>query len=163
VEDTSSYGQSYPRSLGTMASDTRVSLTQGRYSQKPNGVRSATHASFPSLHFEAHRIERSLQQMNRAVVGVDDELAVGPVGIFVSADQKFQGEMFEHEIVGGFKFIVGKWTEDGAGFGDVLDEQFVGEVGKQRFHVGSLQDVNVFTILRIEGRIEGEDRGDRGG
>ena len=45
--------------------------------------------------------------MNRAVVGVDDELAVGPVRIFVSADQKLQGEMFEHEIVGGFKFVIG--------------------------------------------------------
>ena len=32
--------------------------------------------------------------MNRAVVGVDDELAVGPGGIFVSADQKFEGEPF---------------------------------------------------------------------
>ncbi len=55
------------------------------------------------------------------MVGVDDELAIVPVGVFVSADQKLQGEMFENEIVGGFKFIIEKWTEDGAGFGDVLD------------------------------------------
>ena len=68
--------------------------------------------------------------MNGAVVGVDDELAIVPVRIFVSADQKFECEMFEDEIVGGFKFVIGKWTEDGAGFGDVLDEQFVGEIGE---------------------------------
>jgi len=63
-----------------------------------------------------------LQEMDGAVVGVDDEFATRPLGIFVSADQKLQGEMFEDEIVGGFKFVVGKWTEDGAWFGDVLDE-----------------------------------------
>ena len=39
--------------------------------------------------------------MDGAVVGVDDELAVEPVRIFVSADQKLQGELFEHKIVGG--------------------------------------------------------------
>ncbi len=33
--------------------------------------------------------------MNGAVVGVDDELAVKPVRIFVIADQQFQGELFE--------------------------------------------------------------------
>lgn len=76
--------------------------------------------------------------MYRAVVGVDDELAVEPIRIFVSADQKLQGELFEDVIVCGLKFIVGKWTEDGAGFGDVLDEQFVGEIAEQRFHGGSL-------------------------
>ena len=41
------------------------------------------------------------------MVGVDDELAVGPLGVFVSAGQKLQGEMFEHKIVGGFKFVIG--------------------------------------------------------
>jgi hypothetical protein len=61
----------------------------------------------PSLRFEPDRIKRSLQQMDGAVVGVDDELAVRPLGMFVSADQKRQGEMFEHEIVGGFKFVIG--------------------------------------------------------
>jgi len=84
-----------------------------------------------------------LQQMDGAVVGVNDEFAIVPVRVFVSADQKLQGEMFEHEIVGGLKFIIGKWTEDGAGFGDVLEEQFVGEIGEQRFHGGSLQGVKV--------------------
>ena len=93
-------------------------------------VKSATHHNATSLHFEPDRIKRSLQQMNGAVVGVDDEFAIVPVGVFVSADQEFQGEMFEHEIVGGLKFVIGKWTEDGAWFGDVLDEQFVGELGE---------------------------------
>jgi len=79
-------------------------------------------SGLPSLHFEPDSVEGSLQEMDGAVVGVDDEFAVGPVGVFVSADQKLQGEMFEHEIVCGFKFVIGKWTEDGAGFGDVLDE-----------------------------------------
>ncbi len=55
--------------------------------------------------------------------------------------------MLENEIIGGFQFVIGKWTENGAGFGDVLDEQFVGEIGEQRFHGGSLQGVNVFNIL----------------
>jgi hypothetical protein len=80
-----------------------------------------------------HRIESSLQQMNRAVVGVDDELAVGPIGIFVSADQKLQGELFEDVIVGGSEILIGKRAGDGAWFGDVLNEEFVGEDGEQRF------------------------------
>ena len=75
--------------------------------------------------------------MDGAVVGVDHQLPIGPVGVCVSADQKFECELFEDEIVCGFEFIIGKWTEGGAGFGDVLDEEFVGEVGKQRFPVGS--------------------------
>jgi len=33
--------------------------------------------------------------MNRAVVGVDHELAMRPLGVFVSAGQKLQGEVFE--------------------------------------------------------------------
>jgi hypothetical protein len=60
--------------------------------------------------------------MNRAVVGVDDELAIVPVRVLGSADQKFQCELFEDEIVCGFKFIVGKSAEDSAWLGDVLDE-----------------------------------------
>ena len=53
------------------------------------------------LHLELHRIERSLQQMDGAVVGGDDEVAVGPLRIFVSADEQFEGEAFENEIVSG--------------------------------------------------------------
>ena len=96
--------------------------------------------------------------MDGAVVGVDHQFSIQPVRVFVSADQKFQGEMFEHEIVGGFKFIVGQWTEDGAGFGDVLDEQFVGEVGEQRFHMCSFQGVNVFNILGTQKKSTGTMR-----
>jgi hypothetical protein len=46
--------------------------------------------------------------MDVAAVGGDDEVAVGPLGVFVSADKKLQGELFEDVIVGGFKFIVGE-------------------------------------------------------
>ena len=61
-----------------------------------------------SLHFEPHRIEGGLQEMDGAVVGVDDEFAVGPVRIFVSADQKLQGELFEDVIVGGLEVVIGQ-------------------------------------------------------
>src|SRR4051794_15754530 len=88
----------------------------------------------PSQHFELDSVEGGLQEMNGAVVGVNDELAVEPVRIFVSADQKLQCELFEDVIVGGLKFIIGKRAENGAWFGDVLDEEFVGEVGEQRVH-----------------------------
>jgi hypothetical protein len=46
-----------------------------------------SHRSFPSLDFELHRIEGGLEEMDGAVVGVDDELAGGPFGVFVSADE----------------------------------------------------------------------------
>ena len=46
--------------------------------------------------------------MDGAVVGGDDEVAVGPRGIFVSADQKFESKAFENEIVSGLKFVIGK-------------------------------------------------------
>ena len=77
------------------------------------------HHSIPSLHFELEGVEGGLQQMDGAVVGVDDELAVEPVRVFVSADQKLQGELFEDVIVGGLEFVIGKRAEDGAWFGDV--------------------------------------------
>ncbi len=77
------------------------------------------------------------------MVGVDDELAIGPLGIFVSADQEFQGELIEDVVVGGLEIVIGKRAEDGAWFGDVSDEEFVGEVGEQRVHDGFLL---VFTI-----------------
>ena len=50
--------------------------------------------------------------MNRAVVGVDDEFAIGPLRVFVSADQKLQGELFEDVIVGGLEFVIGKWSRE---------------------------------------------------
>ena len=52
----------------------------------------------------------------------------------MSADQKFQGELFEDVIVGGLEIVIGKRAENGAWCGDVLDEEFVGEVGEQRVH-----------------------------
>ena len=70
--------------------------------------------------------------MNVATVASDYQLAIGPIRIFVSAYQEFQGELFEDVIVGGLEFVIGKRAEDGAWFGDVLDEEFVGEVGEQR-------------------------------
>ena len=42
-----------------------------------------------------------MQEMDGAVVGGDDEVAIGPLGTFVSADQEFEGESFENEIGGG--------------------------------------------------------------
>ena len=44
--------------------------------------------SIPALHFELDGVEGGLQEMDGAVVGVDDELAIRPVRIFVSADQQ---------------------------------------------------------------------------
>ena len=46
--------------------------------------------------------------MNRAVVGGDDEVAIGPLGIFVSAGQEFESEPFENEIISGLEFVNGK-------------------------------------------------------
>lgn len=45
--------------------------------------------------------------MDGAVVGGDDEVAVGPLGVFVSADEKFQGVRFEDVIVSGLEFVIG--------------------------------------------------------
>ena len=45
---------------------------------------SATHHSAPSLHFELHSVEGGLQEMDGAVVGIDDELAIGPLGVLVA-------------------------------------------------------------------------------
>ncbi len=51
----------------------------------------------------------------------------------MSADQKLQGELFEDVIAGGLEIVTGKRTENGAWFGDVLDEESVGEDCEQRF------------------------------
>ena len=52
--------------------------------------------------------------MNGAVVGVDQQLPIGPVGIFMSADEKFEGESFENEIVSGLQIVIVQKAEDGA-------------------------------------------------
>ena len=73
-----------------------------------NRKESATPHNSPSLHFELDGVEGSLEQMNRAVVGVDDELAIQPVRVLGSADQKLQGELFEDVIVCGLEFVIAK-------------------------------------------------------
>jgi hypothetical protein len=40
----------------------------------------------PSFHFELDSIEGRLQEMDVAPIASDDELAIGPRGVFVSAD-----------------------------------------------------------------------------
>ena len=42
-----------------------------------------------------------MQEMDGAVFGVDHKLPIGPLGIFVSADEEFESEPFENEIVSG--------------------------------------------------------------
>ena len=49
-------------------------------------------ALLPFLHFELDGVEGSLEQMDGAVVGVDHQLPIGPLRIFVSADEEFEGE-----------------------------------------------------------------------
>ena len=39
--------------------------------------------------------------MDRAVVGSDHQFSIRPLGVFVSADQKLQGELFEAEAAAG--------------------------------------------------------------
>ncbi len=68
-----------------------------------------------------------MHQVKVASVASDDELSIGPLGIFVSADEERQGELFEHGVIKSLKFVIGKRAEDGAWFGDVLDEEFVSE------------------------------------
>jgi hypothetical protein len=58
--------------------------------------------------------------MNLAPVASDHQLAVLPLGIFVSADQEFEGELFEDVIVSCLEIVAGKGAENGAWFGDVL-------------------------------------------
>jgi hypothetical protein len=76
---------------------------------------------FPSLHFELHGVEGRLQQMDVAVVGVDHQFPIGPLRIFMSADEEFEGELFENKIVSGLEFAIVQTAKNGAGFGDVLD------------------------------------------
>ena len=69
---------------------------------------SATHHDGPALHFQLRRIERSLQEMDVAVVGLHHQLAIGPLGMFVSADQQFQSDLLEDGVVQNFKLVSGK-------------------------------------------------------
>ena len=82
----------------------------------------------PPLDFELDGVERGLYQVDVGPAASDHEFAIGPVGIFVSADQEGQGELFQHVIVCGLEIVIGKRGEDGAWFGDVLDEEFVSNV-----------------------------------
>ena len=81
------------------------------------------------------------------MVGVDDELAVRPLGIFVSADQKLQGELFEDVIVGGLKFVIGQSSRGRRWFADVGTSSSSASWVSKDSMVGSLQDVKVFNIL----------------
>ena len=67
-----------------------------------------TRHRIPALHFELDGVEGGLQEMDGAVVGGDDEVAIGPLRIFESADQKFESKAFENEIVSDLKFVIGK-------------------------------------------------------
>lgn len=60
------------------------------------------------LNFELDGVEGGLQKMDGAVVSGYDEVAIMPIRIFVSADQQFQGELFEGVIVSGLEFIIAK-------------------------------------------------------
>lgn len=62
--------------------------------------------TIPSPHFELGSVEGGVEEMDVAVVGMDDELAVRPVRVLVSADQKRQGDLFEDVIVGGLEIVV---------------------------------------------------------
>ena len=80
----------------------------------------------PALKFELDGVEGGLQEMDVAEVGVDHQLPIGPLRIFVSADQKF-----ENEIVSGLKFVIGKRAEERR-LVRRCHEKFVGELGEQR-------------------------------
>jgi hypothetical protein len=71
-----------------------------------------------------------LQKIDAAPVASDHQLAIGPLGILVSAGQKFDGKLFEHGVIEMLQVLIGKCAWDGAWFGDVLDEKFFSEVGE---------------------------------
>lgn len=63
----------------------------------------STHRNAPSLDFELHGVEGGLGKMDVGVVGVDHQFAIRPLGIFVSADEEGQGELFEHGVIKSLK------------------------------------------------------------
>jgi len=46
--------------------------------------------------------------MDAASVPGDHQLAIGPLRIFVSADQKLQGELFKDVIVENLEIVIGQ-------------------------------------------------------
>lgn len=88
-------------------------------------VRSAADRSAPSLAFELDSVEGGLEEMDVAVVGVDNELAVAPGRILVSTDQQCQGELMHHKIPEHVEIVIVQNAEGGAWIGDVLSEKFV--------------------------------------
>ncbi len=104
---------------------TRDELRTSELAYWKSGVRVKV---LPALHFELHRIEGGLQEMNVGPVTSDHEFPIGPLGIFVSADQKRQGELIEYGVIKILKFLIGKRAEDGAWLINVVDEKFVGEL-----------------------------------
>ena len=46
--------------------------------------------------------------MDVGVVGVDHQLAIGPLRIFASADKKFEGELFKYGVVNHLEVVIGK-------------------------------------------------------
>lgn len=61
-----------------------------------------------SSSLESHSVEGSLQKMDGAVVGLDDELTIGPTRSFCQRRSEAQCELFEYVIVRGVKFVIGK-------------------------------------------------------
>jgi hypothetical protein len=57
-------------------------------------------------------------------------------------------------IVSGLEIVTGKRAENGAWFGDVLEEKFIGEVGEQRVHDGSFGGLKIFTIPGTQKMVE---------
>ena len=47
-----------------------------------------------------------MQEMDVGSVASDHQFAIGPLRIFVSADEESQGALIEDMIVGGFEFVV---------------------------------------------------------
>ena len=78
-----------------------------------------------------------MEEIDVAVVGVDHQFPIGPLGIFVSTDQERQGELFEQLVVEALEIVIGQGGEDGTGLVDVGEQYFVGELVEQEFMSGS--------------------------
>jgi len=60
------------------------------------------------LHFELDGVEGSLQEMDVVPVASDHQLPAHPLGIFVSADEELEGELFEDVIISGLEIVIRK-------------------------------------------------------